>query len=135
MKGVGQLLPSVTQSSLHSGNTSQLPLGLSLHHPHVNSDPSLDARHSEHPLPKLRQSNNVTACVCVGVCVGVWIYYGGQLCKCCTVEPTTLGEQFGRYIGVAFIEGLFCTNVLFIWDLGAWPYALYRSWPLFRGGR
>ncbi len=37
-----------------------------------------------------------------------------------------LGEQhFGRYIGVAFIEGLFCTQ-LFIWDLG--------SWPLYRGG-
>ncbi len=30
----------------------------------------------------------------------------------------TLGEQhFGRYIGMAFIEGLFCTHKLFIWDL------------------
>ncbi len=34
----------------------------------------------------------------------------------------TLGEQnVGRYIGVAFIEGLFCTHKLFIWDLCSWP--------------
>ena len=36
------------------------------------------------------------------------------LCCMCTVEPSivaTLGEQhFGHYIGVAFIEGLFCTQ-------------------------
>ena len=38
----------------------------------------------------------------------------------------TLGEQhLGRYIGVVFIEGLFCIR-MFIWDLD--------SWPLHRGG-
>ncbi len=36
----------------------------------------------------------------------------------------TLGEQnLGRYIGAAFIEGLFCIH---IWDLD--------SWQLYRGG-
>ncbi len=30
-----------------------------------------------------------------------------------------------KFIGVAFIEGLFCTNCSFGWDLGSWP--LYRS--------
>ncbi len=42
----------------------------------------------------------------------------------------TLGEQhFGRHIGVAFIEGLFCTQLnCSFWDLGAWT--LYRSWPI-----
>ena len=67
MKGVGQFLPSVMKTSLvHSCDTSQL--SLITHHPHVNSDPNVDARHSEHPLPKSRQSNNVTVCQCV--CVG-----------------------------------------------------------------
>ncbi len=38
----------------------------------------------------------------------------------------TLGEQhFGRYVGMAFIEGLFCTQIV---RLGP------GSWPLYRGG-
>ncbi len=40
----------------------------------------------------------------------------------------TLGEEHvGHYIGVAFIEGLFCTQInCSFWDLD--------SWPLYRGG-
>ncbi len=72
MKGVGQFLPSVTQTSLvHSCNTSQL--SLITHHPHVNSDPSMDARHSEHPLAKSRQSYRVTVCVYRGRVVSIII--------------------------------------------------------------
>ena len=53
-----------------------------------------------------------------------------------TVEPlyiaATLGEQhFGRYIGVAFIEGLFCTQTV---HLGTGFLAVIQRWPLFRGG-
>ena len=64
MTGAGQLSPSITKLSAveHSCITSQLPP----HHPHANSDPILVAIHSEHPLAKIRQSYNVTACVCGG---------------------------------------------------------------------
>ncbi len=42
----------------------------------------------------------------------------------------TLGEQhFGRYIGVAFIEGLFCTQTV---HLGPGFRAVIQRWPLFR---
>ncbi len=55
--------------------------------------------------------------------------YGDLGAACIIQNPSiaaTLGEQnFGRYIGVAFIEGLFC-HKLFIWDLD--------SWPIYRGG-
>ncbi len=45
----------------------------------------------------------------------------------------TLGEQnFGRYIGVAFIEGLFCTQTV---HMGPGFLAVIQRWPLFRGGR
>ncbi len=45
----------------------------------------------------------------------------------------TLGEQnFGRYIEVAFIEGLFCTQTV---HLGPGCLAVIQRWPLFRGGR
>ncbi len=45
----------------------------------------------------------------------------------------TLGVQnFGRYIGVAFIEGLFCTRTV---HLGPVFLAVIQRWPLFRGGR
>ncbi len=40
----------------------------------------------------------------------------------------TLGEQnFGRYIGVAFIEGLFCTQSV---HLGPVFLAILQRWPL-----
>ncbi len=42
----------------------------------------------------------------------------------------TLGEQhFGRYIGVAFIEGLFCTNCSF----GTWVPGRYIAVGLYSG--
>ncbi len=45
----------------------------------------------------------------------------------------TLGEQnVGRYIGVAFIEGLFCTQTV---HLGPGFLAVIQRWLLFRGGR
>ena len=45
----------------------------------------------------------------------------------------TLGEQnFGRYIGVAFIEGLFCTQIV---HLEPGCLAVIQRWPLFRSGR
>ena len=45
----------------------------------------------------------------------------------------TLEEQhFGRYIGVTFIEGLFCTQTV---HLGPGFLAVIQRWPLFRGGR
>ena len=44
----------------------------------------------------------------------------------------TLGEQnFGHYTGVAFIEGLFCTQTV---HLGPGFLAVIQWWPLFRGG-
>ncbi len=54
-----------------------------------------------------------------------------------TVKPlyiaATLGEQnVGRYIGVAFIEGLFCTQIV---HLGPGFLAVIQRWPLLRGGR
>ncbi len=45
----------------------------------------------------------------------------------------TLGEQhFGPYTGVAFIEGLSCTQTV---HLGPGFLAVIQRWPLFRGGR
>ncbi len=45
----------------------------------------------------------------------------------------TLGEQdIGSYIGVAFIEGLFCTQTV---HLGPRFLAVIQRWPLFRGDR
>ncbi len=36
------------------------------------------------------------------------MFYGGTRPS----VAATLGEHFGRYIGVAFIEGLFCTQIV-----------------------
>ncbi len=51
-----------------------------------------------------------------------------------TVEPSiaaTLGEQhFGRYIGVAFIEGLFCTTNC---SFGTWIPSRYTEVAVKRG--
>ncbi len=52
----------------------------------------------------------------------------------CAVEPlyiaATLGEQhFGRYTGVTFIEGLFCTQIV---HLGPGFLAVIQSWPYSR---
>ncbi len=50
-----------------------------------------------------------------------------------TSIAATLGEQhFGRYIGVAFIEGLFCTNCSFgTWVPGRYTeVAIIQGWPL-----
>ncbi len=53
-----------------------------------------------------------------------------------TVEPLYSGHPWGtkfcRYIGVAFIEGLFCTQTV---HLGPVFLAVILRWPLFRGGR
>ena len=46
----------------------------------------------------------------------------------------TQGEQhFGRYIGVAFIEVLFCTQT--VHSFGTWVPGHYAEVPLFRRGR
>ncbi len=52
-----------------------------------------------------------------------------------TVEPLwpPLGNKMlAVYIGVAFIEGLFCTQIV---HLGPVFLAVIQKWPLFRGGR
>ncbi len=51
-------------------------------------------------------------------------------------HPWRMTLIFGRYIhvhvGVAFIEGLFCTQTV---HLGPGFLAVIQRWPLFRGGR
>ncbi len=59
-----------------------------------------------------------------------------------TVEPLYSGHPWGttfwplyrdgRYIGMAFIEGLFCTQNV---HLGPGFLATIQRWPLFKGGR
>ncbi len=63
-----------------------------------------------------------------GGCTNVRMNYSGA-----SSIAATLGEQhFGRYIGVAFIEVLFCTQIV---HLGHGCLAVIQKWPLFRGGR
>ncbi len=51
----------------------------------------------------------------------------------CTVEALYIAATlFGRYTGVAFIEGLFCAQTV---HLGPGFLAVIQRGPLFRGGR
>ena len=63
------------------------------------------------------------------------LYKGQEISpqRCPLQWNPTLGEQnVGRYIGVAFIEVLFCTQTV---HLGPGFLAVIQRWPLFRGGR
>ncbi len=70
-----------------------------------------------------------------------WLLLGSLHCNFLTINTVytggtpltaTLGEHnFGRYIGVAFIEGLFCTQTV---HLEPGCLAVIQRWPLFRGG-
>ncbi len=49
-----------------------------------------------------------------------------------SIAATLREQNVGRYIGVAFIEGLFGTQIV---QLGPVFLAVIQRWPLFRGGR